>query len=160
MTALTELPPRHLNVADFKAVVRDTPLVSIDFLVMDQRQRMLVGLRTNDPARGFWFAPGGRIRKGENFNQAFHRLTQAELGQSLDISEATFVGAYEHFYAEDFTGASDAGTHYVVLAYSINVDPTKMALPKEQHAEYRWVTAEEALSDASIHPNTQAYVRK
>ncbi len=121
---------------------------------------MLVGLRTNDPARGFWFAPGGRIRKGENFNQAFRRLTEAELGQSLDISEATFVGAYEHFYAEDFTGASDAGTHYVVLAYSISLDPTRMALPEEQHTEYRWVAADEALSDASIHPNTQAYARK
>ncbi|HID8536469.1 TPA: GDP-mannose mannosyl hydrolase [Stenotrophomonas maltophilia] len=160
MTHLTELPPRHLSAADFKAVVRDTPLVSIDLLVMDQRQRILVGLRTNDPVRGFWFAPGGRIRKGENFNQAFRRLTEAELGQSLDISEATFVGTYEHFYAEDFTGASDAGTHYVVLAYSISVDPTRMALPEEQHTEYRWVTADEALSDASIHPNTQAYARK
>ena len=134
--------------------------MSIDLLVMDQRQRILVGLRTNDPARGFWFAPGGRIRKGENFNQAFRRLTEAELGQSLDISEATFVGTYEHFYAEDFTGASDAGTHYVVLAYSISVDPTRIALPEEQHTEYRWVTADEALSDASIHPNTQAYARK
>ncbi len=113
-------------------------------------------MRNNPPAQGFWFAPGGRIRKNEALDVAFGRITAAELGVPLQRSHANLLGLYDHFYDEDFSGGL-AGTHYVVLAHELRLDPDSLVLPEEQHSAYRWVTATEALADTRIHPNTQAY---
>lgn len=145
-----------LEQADFLHVVSHTPLVSIDLLLRDAGGRLLTGHRTNPPARGFWFAPGGRIRKSEALVDAFARLTLAELGQSVPMAQARFVGVYEHFYDEDFTGG-DAGTHYVVLAYALDVDADALDLPIEQHDGYRWADPVADAGDAAIHANTRAY---
>ena len=64
----------------FLEVIDRTPLVAIDLVVVDPQQRVLCGKRTNQPARGFWFAPGGRILKGETLDAAFARIATAELG--------------------------------------------------------------------------------
>lgn len=150
--------PPPLAVGDFLAVVRHAPLVSIDLVVVDKEGRYLVGRRNNPPAKGYWFVPGGRIRKNEPLDAAFRRITEAELGSSIEREESSLLGLYDHFYEEDFTGG-DAGTHYVVLAHRLDVAQADLRPPDEQHSAYRWVTAGEALTDASVHPNTQAYFR-
>lgn len=141
----------------FRKVVLHTPLVSMDLLLRDARGRLLTGHRTNPPALGFWFAPGGRIRKSETLETAFARLTLVELGQSLPLAQARFAGVYEHFYAEDFTGG-DAGTLYVVLAYALDVDVTSLHLPSEQHDGYWWVDPVTDAGNLSIHSSTRAYL--
>ena len=75
-----------LSTQDFATVVRSTPLVSIDLIVENAQGEYLLGKRTNRPAQGFWFVPGGRVQKDETLADAFARLTQAELGLSLPIS--------------------------------------------------------------------------
>ena len=140
----------------FLTVVANTPLVAIDLLVRDPEGRLLVGLRTNPPAKGYWFAPGGRIRKGETLDAAFARITEAELGRAFQRRDAGTPSVHEHFYVEDFTGGS-AGTHYVVLAHVLHVDPSTLDLPVDQHSGYRWVHDDEGLLDQTIHSNTQAY---
>ena len=140
----------------FLTVVASTPLVSIDLVVRDPGGRFLVGMRTNPPAQGFWFAPGGRIRKDETLDAAFRRITEAELGTVFERSAAGPAMVHEHFYAEDFTGGS-AGTHYVVLAHVLQVDPGALELPDAQHSGYRWVSAAQGLADSGIHANTRAY---
>lgn len=149
-------PP--LDRDTFLTVVRHAPLVAIDLVVRDADDRLLVGYRTNPPAQGSWFAPGGRIRKDETLDSAFRRITEAELGQVFERDGVALAGVYEHFYAEDFTGG-DAGTHYVVIAHVLRVDPASLSLPREQHSGYRWVAREEGLADPTIHANTRAYLR-
>lgn len=140
----------------FLTVVANAPLISIDLLVRDPAGRLLVGLRTNPPAQGFWFAPGGRVRKGETLDDAFRRITAAELGRPFERNAAGLAVVHEHFYAEDFSGG-DAGTHYVVLAHVLDVDPHALDLPEDQHSGYRWVDAAEGLADPQIHANTRTY---
>lgn len=48
-----------LRQEDFATVVRSTPLVSLDFIVENSRGEFLLGKRTNRPAQGYWFVPGG-----------------------------------------------------------------------------------------------------
>ena len=52
-----------LRQEDFATVVRSTPLVSLDFIVENSRGEFLLGKRTNRPAQGYWFVPGGRVAK-------------------------------------------------------------------------------------------------
>jgi len=71
--------PRFLNKDEFAQVVRNTPLVSIDLIIRDPDEHVLVGLRTNEPAKGKWFVPGGVVRKYERLADAFARIFKAEL---------------------------------------------------------------------------------
>jgi len=52
-----------LAAEDFATVVGAAPLVAIDLLVRAPSGEFLVGRRKNPPAKDYWFAPGGRIRK-------------------------------------------------------------------------------------------------
>ena len=44
---------------EFVLVVRNAPLVAIDLIIRDPDRCVLVGLQTNEPAKGKWFVPGG-----------------------------------------------------------------------------------------------------
>ncbi|WP_188925660.1 NUDIX domain-containing protein [Shewanella algicola] len=61
-------------------MIENTPLVSIDFVVYNQKGEVLLGKRNNRPAQGGWFVPGGRIKKDELMSAAFKRLAKNELG--------------------------------------------------------------------------------
>jgi colanic acid biosynthesis protein WcaH len=143
---------------DLARVVELTPLVAVDLVVRDGAGRMLIGLRSNRPARGTWFVPGGRVGKNERLAAAFARISRGELGRELAWNEAHPLGVFEHFYDDNFAGEPHFGTHYVVLAYALAVDPATLALPaREQHGGYLWLSDEEILARPDVHPNSQAY---
>ena len=66
--------PVLLSPDDFHSVVRLAPLVSIDFIIRNARGEVLLGLRNNEPAKGFYCVPGGIILKQERLHEAFARI--------------------------------------------------------------------------------------
>ncbi len=147
----------RLDAATFANVISATPLVSIDLIVETPQGEVLLGLRSNPPAQHCWFVPGGRIRKNETIAAAFCRLVQNELGCELHLGQASFLGVYEHFYNNDFSGKTGATTHYVVLAYRLQIEPEVLHLPSEQHDQYAWMTPEQIANHPQVHVNTQVY---
>ena len=148
--------PRFLNKDEFAQVVRNTPLVSIDLIIRDPDQQVLVGLRTNAPAKGKWFVPGGVVRKYERLADAFARIVKTEIGRDASIDDAKFVGVYEHLYDDNVFGEEWFGTHYVVLAHQLNLDHQPPIMSDRQHSGFRW-SATELISSPDVHPNTRAY---
>ncbi|EKO3611302.1 GDP-mannose mannosyl hydrolase [Vibrio metschnikovii] len=147
---------QRLDKETFKTIVASTPLVSIDLIIRNSCNQVLLGLRTNRPAQGFWFVPGGRIGKDETFEQAFLRLTQLELGYPISLNDASFLGPYQHLYSDNFSG-TDFSTHYVVLGYQLMLDLDLQTLPVEQHQNYQWWDEQELLNSEQVHRNTKAY---
>ncbi|WP_139751860.1 GDP-mannose mannosyl hydrolase [Aeromonas media] len=145
-----------LDKETFRTVVRSAPLVSIDLVVINSQGQVLLGQRTNRPAQGFWFVPGGRILKNEAMATAFLRLSKAELGLASELGDAEFLGVYEHFYTDNFSG-TDFSTHYVVLGYRLVHDLDLNSLPDAQHHSYRWFDVAELLASVQVHDNTKAY---
>lgn len=149
-----------LAADDFRRAVAALPLVSIDLLIEDLQGRFLLGQRSNPPAQGSWFVPGGRIRKGERRQEALQRLLQEELGLALPAAQAqgvVFRGVYEHFYDTNFAGEPGSSTHYVVLAYALRWPGGEAALPLAQHRAYRWLAPAQVLADAGVHAYAKAY---
>jgi len=149
-----------LPQADFRRAVEMLPLVSIDLLLRDADGRYLTGLRTNPPARGAWFVPGGRIRKNESLRDALARIAREELGLPIEADAWTPRGVYEHFYGTNFAGEAGRSTHYVVLAYEAELSLDTASLPQRQHQGYRWLPAQEIAADPGVHPYTQAYFKE
>jgi colanic acid biosynthesis protein WcaH len=150
-----------LDDTTFRIVVDATPLVSIDLIVRGGEGRILLGQRRNRPAEGFWFVPGGRIRKGETLDEAFRRLTLSELGVSVEREACRLLGVYEHLYEDSVFGSPGEApsTHYVVLGYELSWPGEAFDLPREQHSEYRWFDPQAMLLTDEVHANTKAYVR-
>ena len=148
---------RILDHATLLKVIEHTPLVAIDLIVRNARGEVLVGWRTNRPAKDCWFVPGGRICKDERRAAAYARISYGELGTALPLAEATFRGAYEHHYDENFADRPGISTHYIVLAYEIRLETALADLPQAQHSRYRWLSVTDLLEASDVHPNTKAY---
>jgi len=141
----------------FKKVITSTPLISIDVIVRNSKGKILLGKRTNRPAQGFWFVPGGRVLKDEQLNVAFERLLIAEL--ALDNQKAKFLGVYQHFYTDNVT-EDDFSTHYIVLAYEIIFNGRIAELPIAQHNKYQWFSQAELLKHNEVHKHTKWYFQQ
>ena len=48
----------------WRTIGRNVPVVSVDLLVLTD-DGVVLAKRTNEPAKGEWFVPGGRVRKGD-----------------------------------------------------------------------------------------------
>lgn len=145
----------------FRTVVASTPLVSIDLVIQNSADEVLLGQRLNRPAKGFWFVPGGRIQKNESLDAAFRRLTLEELGVVAERFQGRLLGVYEHFYTDSVFGCheSDPDTHYVVLGYHFRLsDEVKLTPACEQHRQYRWWPVSEMRTSAEVHDNSRAYL--
>nr|AXL05169.1 GDP-mannose mannosyl hydrolase [Aeromonas hydrophila] len=149
-------PSPWLDKAQFQQIVAGTPLISLDLIVRNGQGQVLLGRRLNRPAQGYWFVPGGRVRKDERLDAAFLRLTQEELGLAVSRESARLLGPYEHFYADNFSG-EDFSTHYIVLGYEVAWQGQQDALPISQHDQYRWFDVAELLQDPSVHQHTKDY---
>ncbi|KPZ72988.1 GDP-mannose mannosyl hydrolase [Shewanella sp. P1-14-1] len=147
-----------LPINTFKTIIKHTPLISIDLVIQNKFGDVLLGLRNNRPAQGFWFVPGGRILKDESMADAFKRLTLNELGVVFELSEAELIGPFEHFYDDNVTG-ENFSTHYIALGYRLIVGELPN-LPKEQHCDYKWLSVEELLLDSTVHKHSRWYFDK
>jgi colanic acid biosynthesis protein WcaH len=159
------LKHRQLEKDEFLEIIDKTPLVSIDLVIRDSANRILLGRRVNEPAKGKWFVPGGRIMKGESINDAFERITKAEIGIKHSRSEARLIGAYTHLYDTNVFLKDGISTHYIALAFELQLADNIEVGEKAQHNEYKWFAIEEADPDVSksadpdVHKNVLEYFR-
>jgi len=143
----------------FKLVVESTPLVAIDLIVRARDGTILLGKRNNRPAKGLWFVPGGRILKDEPLKLAFSRLLDDELGLRSEDVVVGSRGLYQHFYPDNFSVESFS-THYVVMAYEIQVIDKCFSLQYGQHSDYKWFEQVNLLESHEVHQYTKWYFMK
>jgi len=146
----------YLPIDMFKNIIEYTPLISIDLVVVNGADEILLGWRSNRPAKDSWFVPGGRIQKNETMDNAFKRLTLNELGMEFQLHQAELIGPFEHFYEDNVTG-DDYNTHYIALGYKLLVDNIKLKLPTEQHSKYTWMNTDDLLSNSKVHRHSRWY---
>jgi colanic acid biosynthesis protein WcaH len=144
----------RLSTEKFLEIVRHTKLVAIDLVIFNSQEEIVMGYRINEPAKGTWFVPGGRIQKGETIGQALERISLEELGYKLIQSQVKFLGPYDHIYDTNFANEDGVKTEYVVFAYSAQVNLDLEGLPTKQHREWKWISKD---SQEGVHKNASAY---
>jgi len=140
----------------FENAVKLLPLISIDLIIHDDTgsvPRILLGKRKNEPARGCWFVPGGRVYKREILDQALARISKTEIGTELIFDQLNFLGVYEHLYDDELA------THYVVHAYETNEISIIPQAMFDQHDEFIWMSMEELMSNPEVHQYTKNYFK-
>lgn len=92
-----------------------TQIRCVGAIVRDERGRLLMVRRKNDPGAGLWSVPGGRIEDGETGEQAVMREVLEETG--VHITLTGLAGVVERpapdgdvFVIEDFYARVETGT--------------------------------------------------
>jgi colanic acid biosynthesis protein WcaH len=141
----------------FIQIIEYAPLVSIDLVLHNEHNEVLLGLRRNRPAQNYWFVPGGRIRKNEAIQTALTRIARTEL--SIVPDKGRLLGAFDHFYKDNYFALPDVTTHYVVLAYEITLPGNTAITGDDQHTQFKWWSVKDLLADSRVHDNTKLYFR-
>ena len=137
------------------------PLVAMDLVMVRGGTEVLLGRRNNRPAQGFWFVPGGRIRKNEPMQEALARVALNELGLNIAALSPSPVhmGAFQHFYDDCFAGDLGVSTHYVVMGNLVHLPgDAVVAVADTQHSALRWWPVNEAMASAEVHRFTKDYL--
>lgn len=140
---------RWIPEDDWRTIIENIPIVSVDLLVRYE-DGLLFGKRTNEPAKGHWFLPGGRVQKGETRPEAVQRIAAEELGVEVRIVES--LGAFEHIYDTSELKGVDM-KHYLASGYVVDVKNGKIQ-SDDQHSELRVFRS----SPEPLHENICAYL--
>ncbi|WP_227357580.1 NUDIX domain-containing protein [Haladaptatus salinisoli] len=138
---------------EWATIVENVPLVSVD-LVIRHDGGIVLGFRKNEPAKGEWFVPGGRVFKNEKLNDAVARVAKEELGTTVTIERQ--LGVYEHFY-ETSEVAGVESKHYLANAFLVKTDTDKLDTD-DQHAEFR--VFHPPFDEAVHHPYVLRYLNE
>ena len=78
--------------------------------VRDDEGRLLLVLRANEPSRGLWSVPGGRIEPGESARAAAAREVREETGLDVEVGELLQTVDIGPYVVDDFAATVVGGT--------------------------------------------------
>ena len=146
----------YIPTPTYLQVIEHAPIVSIDLIIFNNEGNVLLGKRKNEPAKEFWFVPGGRLRKNESNRTALERIADEELGTSFQGDEFSLSGAYNHIYNNNFKH-NKFGTHYICFAYSLILDKPLNPIKDDQHTEFIWLNPIDVMKNPQVHSNVKNY---
>ena len=119
----------------YELILDVLPIASVEAII-SKGNSLLFLRRQNNPAKGEWWFPGGRIRKGETLGEALYREVKEETG--LEVIESELVNVYSRIFDE---------RHDIAIAYLCKCQVGNIIL-NDEHSEYKYFKS----LPKSIHP--------
>lgn len=136
---------------EFAVIQRHVPEACVE-LFLEQAGGVLLARRTNEPAKGEWFWPGGRLYKGEELQAAAHRVAEEELGLEVELNGR--LGVYSHFWDSSAVEGVDT-RHTVNVVFRVRPVAESFEIElDEQHDDVRLVSEPEG----ALHDYVQRYL--
>jgi colanic acid biosynthesis protein WcaH len=131
---------------EYNRIITKVPIVCIDVIIYYQG-KMLFIKRADEPARGEWWLPGGRLYKGESLQECALRKAREETGLECRFIEIV------HFDNTIFdTGPNNIPVHSVNFC-ALLIAETDQVKPDESCLDYVW-------ADGPYPYITNSYVEK
>lgn len=150
----------RLSDEEYVRVLNNVVVCCVDCAVVCSDE-MLLGVRTDEPAKGSWWIMGGRMKPGEDPRQTARRVLQREIGldvQTLDEIEDLNL-SISYIWRTRSQPPQDHGCHMVGLYYCIRIGEDKRdALACATNTEFaarRWTPIREVAKNPSYHPGIQ-----
>jgi colanic acid biosynthesis protein WcaH len=111
----------------YRKIRSSIPISTVDLVVSDGNRNILLLKRTNKPAKGDWWFPGGRVYYNESRMEAAKRKLREECG--LGISTISEIGTYDIVF-------NDCVPHFHVITtvFFITTRSTKLILDDQSGA--------------------------
>jgi len=104
---------------EYARILEVLPILCVDIAVRNSKGEYLLVKRGNEPLKGEWWVPGGRVLKGETLEQAAIRKVEEEVGIKVDSVKP--MGYYEDT-AHTNRFASRVPLHSVSVVFLAVVD--------------------------------------
>ncbi len=121
----------------YKKVYNVAPIFCVDIVAVCGNE-FLLGKRENEPEKGKWFLPGGRIYKMEPFEKAVARKVKEELGIRVAKKDFKFLTLGTVMSKKAPFG--DGPFHAAIGVYKVNIKKKDLVRADSQHSELRWFT--------------------
>ena len=129
-----------LDPDTFKTIIKNALLVSIDICLVHDGKSLY---HYNEPLKGKWFTPGGRILKNEPWQERMRRVAYSELGLVIeDLPSFILMGVWDHLY-ENRLMDENVSTHYVNLQHYCLLWEKPRSSKDQQHNDLSWFDLEE-----------------
>lgn len=129
-----------------------TPLVGVGVIVK-HAERILLVKRANEPKKGLWSIPGGRVRLGESVRQAAEREVWEECQINIRLKDVVSI--------VDLIDKDDNGSikyHYVLIDFVADYEKGELKAASDA-LDAKWVT-EEMMNDFDIPDITRKVIKK
>lgn len=118
----------------YKKILENVPIPCVD-LVVHHKGKVLLLLRNDEPAKGKWWLPGGRVHKNEKLKDAAFRKVREETG--LNVSVEKRIGVYETMFGKSPFGT---GVHNVTVGFLVKVTDKKLQIRLDRTSKnFRWI---------------------
>lgn len=133
----------------YKQIIENIPIACVDIAIVRDGAILLV-LRKDKPAKGFWWLPGGRVFKGEKMVDTAKRKALEEVG--IDCVVGPLVHTAETIFPDGPYGTSIHSINSCFLLY-----PKGRAHPKldKHQTSYRFIS----YLERELHPYVMACLR-
>lgn len=118
----------------YKMILEEMPIVCIDSVIVNASGEYLLVKRNNQPLKGEYWLPGGRLMKNETLREAVKRKMNQELG--IDVEIEKLLGFFETVFKKttvDVVG----GFHAVSFVFLLKPLQEKIVLDN-QSSNWKW----------------------
>lgn len=128
-------------------ILRVMPIPCVDLVVENCRGEVLLVRRKNEPAKGEWWFPGGRVRFGEEREASAKRKLNEECGLStmLKMEELWTLDAILPIQSESRV------SHGITTIYAVKVQSGAQVHLDAQSSEFAWMKPAHWKA-AGVHP--------
>jgi len=123
---------KTLPYKKYRDIVKKMPIMTVDGIIL-YKDKYLLLKRKNEPLKGRFWTPGGRVYRGEKITDALIRKIKEECG--IDIKIISLMGFYEDFYPKNEFDIDYV--HTVSFVYMAIATSNKIILD-DQSSAYRW----------------------
>lgn len=122
----------EIPIEKYREIVDLIPIQCVDAVIIKNGKYLLVK-RKNEPLKGVFMTPGGRVLKGERLIDAVKRKVKEETG--LEVKPISVVGFYEDFYEKNELGLDLVHTTSIVFVCSYISGEVRL---DNQSSDYVW----------------------
>jgi len=140
--------PKFIDATTYKKIYSLVPISCADILVT-YKNNFLLGKRVQQPCRGKWCLPGGRIFKNETLQVAAKRKLREEFGINAKLSDLKFLTTQGTMFNDSALGGP-VHTINTIFQLQLKSEP-KVKLDTRSHSEIKWFS--------EINKNLHPYIK-
>lgn len=136
----------YLEKTFYQEAVKNLPIICIDIVVVDLISlEYLLVLRDNEPCKGLFWVPGGRLYKGESFFEATKRKCKEET--DVEVQPLSLLSANSLLFKQSAWGCT---THTPTVGVVALINKKQVPHTDKHHSSFLWVSIFEPHQDPYV----------
>lgn len=145
----------NIPAEEYAKIHKWMPIICVDCVISVEGKILLVK-RKQEPMKGSWWFPGGRLYRGERLYQAVDRIVREEISVDLSSSPVLLGHDETEFEADPF--GHNQGTHTVNFVYASRATTLSIMriILDDNHIAHSTFTFEE-IYRSNMHPYVKRF---